>query len=132
MAGTEHKRLVQLLITRARGLGYSVVASDQGYAILGSLETPIPPVLHRHRPDVLGIKLTHPRIFIGEAKTPGDLNGKRTREQLADFSSLADTMFCIAIPASAESSLRRALSREGVEWGESMECMAVPDGLLEG
>lgn len=132
MAGASHRRLVQLLITRIQVLGYRVVASDQGYTILGRGPVPIPPLVARHSPDVIGTRSNDPIICIGEAKTPGDLKSRRTREQLKDFASLPDSLVIVAVPFSALGRLRDTLTELGIEESPRFQCMAVPDELIRG
>ena len=130
MSGTVHQRLVQLLITRMQALGYTIVASDQNYAVLGGKQVPIPPTILRHSPDVLGARSEQPILCVGEAKTPGDLNSRRTREQLADFATLPDCLVIVAVPASVQALFENMLQGEGIARSPRFECMAIPDALL--
>ncbi len=132
MAGASHRKLVQLLITRMQALGYRVVASDQGYAVLGTDSVPIPPSVARHSPDVIGARSADPIICVGEAKTPGDLRSRHTREQLRDFASLPDSLVIVAVPFSALGRLRETLTELGIEESPRFQCMAVPDELIGG
>lgn len=130
MAGANHRKLVQLLITRMQALGYRVVASDQHYTVLGHDSVPIPPSVARHSPDVIGARSEDPILCVGEAKTPGDLRSRHTREQLRDFASLPDSLVIVAVPRSAIGSLRETLRELGIDEGPRFQCMAVPDELI--
>ncbi len=132
MAGASHRKLVQLLITRMQALGYRVVASDQGYAVLGRDNVPTPPLVARHSPDVIGARSEDPIICVGEAKTPGDLRSRHTCEQLRDFASLPDSLVIVAVPFSALAKLRETLRELGIEESPRFQCMAVPDELIRG
>jgi hypothetical protein len=127
--GNAHKILVQFLVPRLRFLGYEIVASDQQYAILGGRRVPVPPVISRHMPDLLGARDDSPIFCIGEAKTAGDLRSRHTREQLIDFSAAPDCRVIIAVPASGLGTLQKVLGEEGISFNARFECMVVPDQM---
>ena len=44
-----------------------------------------PPLLSGYRPDLYAVEHETRRVFLGEAKTPGDIDNRHTRSQLAVY-----------------------------------------------
>lgn len=44
-----------------------------------------PPLLAGYRPDVYAVAFNSRRVLLGEAKTPGDIDNRHTRSQLAVY-----------------------------------------------
>jgi hypothetical protein len=128
--GSVHRFLVRELIVVAQRLGYSVLGADAKYYLLGGKTCPIPPTILRHQPDIIGAGSLAPHLLIGEAKTPSDLQSKRTREQLRDFTAVADAVVLIAIPESAEGTLSRLLGDLGIGPSDRVRCIPVPEALF--
>jgi hypothetical protein len=130
MPSSTHQLLVQMLVPRMHALRYQIVASDLYYYQLGRLRLDSPPVLARHRPDLLGVRGRSPRFCIAEAKTAGDLRTRHSKEQLSDFASVPDAMLLVAVPSGALATLERVVGDLGIQTGPRFECLAVPEALL--
>lgn len=132
MPGSTHKALVRVLALRMNALRYKVIAGDWNYPLLGSRQLRKPPAVGKHQPDLVGWRVEPPRLCIGEAKTAGDLEGARTRRQLVDFCKVEGGCVLVAVPNRALPRLREIVLELGLREGPALECIGVPEPLLDG
>ncbi|MDE2046521.1 MAG: hypothetical protein KGJ69_15475 [Thermoplasmata archaeon] len=114
----------------AQRWGYDVLASDANYYLTQGKKVPIPPVIRRHHPDLLGGRPLPPSLLIGEAKTTNDLKSSRTREQLSDYASVEGAVVVVAVPESCKTELVSVIRGLGLEGHLSLRCIPVPEELF--
>lgn len=130
MSGKDHRFLVRELIVLAQRWNYRVLSSDGRYDLLGPAVSALPAKVLRHQPDLLAIRESMPRLFIGEAKTSQDVGTRRSREQLLDFSSVPDALTVFAVPSRSAARLRAIIRELGLREDEALKCVAVPEELI--
>ena len=137
MPSRMHRMLVDLIGRKMREMGYMPVAFDGKYYVAQGEEVHIPPIIGRHRPDVVGINLVSKALCIGEAKTADDLLSERSREQFLDFSNIVGATsrqkieLVIGIPRSQEGALLRALAELGLDQCPNVSYIVLPEELVE-
>ena len=115
--------------------GYEVVSFDGNEGLIANISLNVPPIIKKHRPDVIGINIRNKKICIGEAKTDSDLSSKRTREQFRDYSNLITKSgnlceLIIGIPRSSEKKLRKILLYLDLIGKNNISYVWMPDELL--
>lgn len=137
MASRTHQLILGLVARSVRERGYLVVSFDGDEKIIDSISLKTPPVVLRHRPDLIGMNPENGRLCIGEAKTVNDIQSERTKEQFQDYSNLQigeDKLPCeliIGIPMSGENILIEVLTKLGILEYPNVAHICVPDELLE-
>jgi len=136
MASKSHQMIAGLIVRKMREKGFRIVSFDGDEALINCTPLKIPPRVGRHRPDVIGVDLKSKRICIGEAKTPQDLDSKRTKEQLRDYAYLITDFksrfeFIIGIQKSSENKVKRILRELGIENSKDVSYVWIPEELLE-
>jgi hypothetical protein len=131
MASEAHQFIAEVIANKMYAEGYEVI-SFEGHNQTETVKLRLPPKILRHRPDLIGIKKQS--IAIGEAKTASDL-GKRTREQLQDFTNndlwpadIEHKVF-FGIPTSIKEEFMRMVKRLGID-ENNLLIIDVPDRLL--
>lgn len=136
MASKAHQLIAGLVVRKMRQKGYQIISFDGNEAIISDISLRVPPIIKKHRPDILGIRILDKKICIGEAKTSNDLYSKRTKEQIKDYSNLilADQKepceLIIGIPKSCENKLEMLLKNLGIHGNSNISYVWMPDELL--
>lgn len=116
--------------------GYTIVSFDGNENLISTISLNAPPVLKRHKPDLIGVDLKNRKICIGEAKTHHDLHSKRTREQLEDFSDILindsdKCEFIIGILKESENLLKKLLLELRLLNKPNVSYVWIPEVLLK-
>lgn len=136
MASKAHQLIAGLVVRKIRQEGYQIISFDGNEAIISDISLKAPPIIKKHRPDILGIRLLDKKICIGEAKTSNDLYSKRTKEQIQDYSNLildntkGVCELIIGIPKSCENKLEILLKNLGIHGNLNVSYVWMPDELL--
>lgn len=133
MLTRQHQRILAIVLKRMMQHGFMLVAADGRTEGLGGSDMGRPVAFGRHRPDAIGIA-TDGRICIAEAKTIGDVASRRTREQLEDYLVSAGRGYALVLlgyPSSADSAIQNLLVSIGASGCPQLECISVPDELLD-
>jgi len=113
--------------------GTIIAGIDGNYPGLFGEKVPLPPMILRHRPDVVGFK-NDGQVCFGEAKTENDILNNRTYEQLQDFSTIElNGKKCevyIGIPKSSEDIFNQSLKRIGLEGFNNIHVLYIPNELI--
>lgn len=110
-----HQMIVGLIGRKMREKGYTVISFDGNDYLFDGHKLNVPPLIKRHRPDIIGFKFETKEVCVGEAKTKEDLFSHRTKEQLLDYASTRGVStrknieIIIGIPKSAEGDLIKLL-----------------------
>lgn len=131
-----HQMLIGLIGRKMKEKDYEVVAFDGNTFRFDGQKLKLPPTIKRHRPDIIGINIINKRICIGEAKTRGDLNSHRTKEQLIDYSTTRTKTnnelveIIIGVPESAVGDLKRLLINLGLSNNDKISFLFLPEVLV--
>jgi len=129
MASLGHEFIVKCLVMKMRELGIEIIAFDGDWRKISTIKLKTPPIIKRHRPDVLGLHYHSNELCIGEAKTQNDLHSERTKEQLVDFSSIDNCIFIIGIPKTAEMALLNLLGDLRIALSSSVQYIKISEDL---
>ena len=131
-----HQMIIGLIGRKMKKKGYDIVAFDGKEYLFGGKVLEFPPVIKRHRPDLLGYNFKTKRVCIGEAKTGNDLFSKRTIEQLIDYASVKQKStskyieVIIGILKSSEQNLLKLLKKLSLDKNENISFIWLPDELI--
>jgi len=132
-----HQMLVGLIGRKMREKGYNIVAFHGNEYLFDGHRLNIPPLIKRHKPDIVGFKFETKEVCIGEAKTHKDLFTKRTREQLLDYSSIKsfskdkNIEIILGIPKSAEGDCVELLKSLNLFGKDFISYVWLPEELVE-
>ena len=127
MASVAHQFMLSLLAMKMKSLGFEPISYDGNSYQIGMTKLKIPPTIHNHRPDIIGIDING-EFCIGEVKTENDLSSYRTKQQIIDFSKSAKCIICTT--KSAQEKLVNKLNRLGLLFNRNVEMLIVPDELI--
>ncbi len=131
-----HQMIIGLIGRKMKKKGYDIVAFDGNEYLFNGKVLEFPPIIRRHRPDLLGYNFQTKRICIGEAKTDNDLFSRRTIEQLIDYASVKQNStgkyveIIIGILKSSEQNLLRLLKKLSLDKNENISFIWLPDELV--
>jgi len=133
MASKAHDFIVALVARKVVTLGFEVVCLEGAYCCMASGPSRVPPRIIRHRPDVVGENPAG-AFCVGEAKTPGDLGTRRTREELKDYAQVLalspSSALVIGYPAESHTAVLALLAAVGLAPGRAVHLLRVPSVLL--
>ncbi|NPE28628.1 hypothetical protein HNV12_11795 [Methanococcoides sp. SA1] len=127
MASEAHQFMLILLARKMKSLDFEPIAYDGDSYKIGTLKLKVPPTIHNHRPDIIGINIDN-EFCVGEVKTENDIFSERTKQQLIDFSK--KNKFIICTTSSAQEKLVQKLNRLGLLFNKNIEMLIVPDELI--
>lgn len=112
--------------------GFHIIYFDGKYQDITMKKIDLPPKIMHHRPDVVGEKDGF--FCIGEAKTEGDIDNERTKNQVLDFMYIVAldnrNKLIIGIPEKANKKLDRLLTSLGLYNHGQIEIICIPEGIL--
>ena len=132
-----HQMIIGLISRKMKDKGYKIVAFDGKEYLFNGKTLKVPPVIKRHRPDLLGYNFKTERVCIGEAKTGGDLFSMRTIEQLNDYAATKQKSTgkyveaILGILKSSELDLQKLLCKLSLDKNENISYIWLPDELVE-
>ena len=132
-----HEMLIGLISRKMNEKGYIIVAYDGSFLKYYNDPVPLPPIIGRHRPDIIGINTFEKIICIGEAKTDNDLKSKRTENQLIDFSTLTKKEkyyryeIIIGIPYNSKECLIKLLEKLNINLNDRISYLTLPKELVD-
>lgn len=132
MAGRDHQRILALVTRRMQQMGFQVIAREGPVDELASTAFDLPQRVGRHRPDAIGVG-PDSQLCIGEAKTSGDMQAARTREQLEDYLCAGEhdyPLVVLGFPRSCAGEVHRLLRSIGAIDCPQLTLLPVPDELL--
>jgi hypothetical protein len=133
MASKGHDFIVASISRKIIELGFQITHVDGLSVDISSVKPQIPPKILNHKPDIIGANL-YGNFCVGEAKTKNDLDSKRTKQQLSDFSKLVNlysgNYLIIGIPLSAETKLANLINKHPLNLN-SIIILKIPDILLK-
>jgi len=133
MASKKHQFILGLLLKKMRMEGYKVFYVEGKFIGSPQDEVMLPPRVIRHRPDAVGVSITG-QVAIADAKTASDVRGRRTEEQLVDYTSIElNGVRCevfIGIPASAEDDMNHVLHKLALDGNPRLHLLRVPEGII--
>lgn len=133
MAGNRHQFILGLVVKKMREEGAELYGIDGNYPGLFGEKVPLPPQILRHRPDAIGTK-SNGQLYIGEAKTEGDILNTRTYEQLIDFTSVevngSKCEVIVGVPKSGENNFKKSLEKTGLKECNNLHVLYIPDELI--
>lgn len=131
-----HQMIIGLIGRKMREKGYTIVAFDGNDYLFDGQKLNIPPLVKRHRPDIIGLKFETREVCVGEAKTREDLFSQRTKEQLLDYASTKGVFtgknaeIIIGIPKSAEKDLIKLLKELKLFGKDFISYIWLPEELV--
>ena len=131
-----HQMIIGLIGRKMREKGYTIVAFDGNDYLFDGQKLNIPPLVKRHRPDIIGLKFETREVCVGEAKTREDLFSQRTKEQLLDYASTKGVLtgknaeIIIGIPKLAEKDLIKLLKELKLFGKDFISYIWLPEELV--
>lgn len=131
-----HQMIIGLIGRKMKERGYDIVAFDGKEYLFNGRVLKLPPVIKRHRPDLLGYNFKTKGVCIGEAKTGNDLFSGRTIEQLNDYASIKQKStkkyveVILGILKSSELDLQKLLQKLSLDKNENVSYVWLPDELV--